>query len=56
MPGFFTAKKRKRCAYHEINQTLIPEKETGFDDNKVLLYEGDVSDEETVKRFVEEDV
>ncbi len=29
-------------------------KETGFDDNRVLLYEGDVSDEETVKRFVEE--
>lgn len=31
-------------------------KETGFDDNKVLLYEGDVSDEETVKRFVEETI
>jgi 2-deoxy-D-gluconate 3-dehydrogenase len=31
-------------------------KETGFDDNRVLLYEGDVSDEETVKRFVEETI
>lgn len=26
--------------------------ETGFDDNRVLLYDGDVSDEEIVKRFV----
>ncbi|MDZ4383218.1 MAG: SDR family NAD(P)-dependent oxidoreductase, partial [Thermodesulfovibrionia bacterium] len=31
-------------------------KETGFDDNRVLLYDGDVSDEETVKRFVEETI
>ena len=31
-------------------------KETGLDDNWVLLYEGDVSDEETVKRFVEETI
>lgn len=31
-------------------------KETGFNDNRVLLYEGDVSDEETVKRFVEETI
>lgn len=31
-------------------------KETWFDDNRVLLYEGDVSDEETVKRFVEETI
>lgn len=31
-------------------------KETGFDDNRVLLYDGDVSDEETVKRFVKESI
>ena len=30
--------------------------ETGFDDNRVLLYDGDVSDEETVKRFVKESI
>ena len=28
--------------------------ETGFDDNRVFLFAGDVSDEETVKRFVSE--
>lgn len=28
--------------------------ETGFDDNRVFLFDGDVSDEETVKRFVSE--
>jgi len=30
--------------------------ETGFDDNRVFLFDGDVSDEETVKRFMSETI